>query len=564
MNFRAAALAACILILFPAAASAATWEGERSQTDAAAFASSESLAVLPGTNITFDIPPAGANGSRPVIDISGRLDVGGTASSLVVFRAQSSVFSRYRAPAALQLRGCAFSVRNASFVEMEVRLDGARGLFEDCRFVDCDVIVKDSPAVFQNCTFEWASNLDIIGPAGGPEVLVSGCRFNGSQGWRICEWRWDTYVSAVEANGPVLLRDTNITDYGYGLRQGPGRVRLEWCNVSYCYLGLDIGPAGQTDILGATIENCLYAGVRSRGIIAMRGSTVWGCEYGVVLDGPPGSAPAPLLRGNRIAGNGAFGIAFADSEFSPGDTLFDFDGLQNGAGRMLRFVRLNLSVVDQHQNGVRSYSLNVTDRFGNGENRSWTAGAANLTLADHFIDNGGNRVELFPYTITAWRKGLSNRTVVPTAVESVTLVVPALADLVPLRLTTDPARPGSGRRATCTLVIENRGAAASAPATARLLCQGQPAIEAGIPAIAPGARASVDFQLRVPREGRTDLNAVVDVNENVAESDERNNALAAALEAGPAPHPLSTGQAVGAFLVLVVSAGAALAARRRG
>jgi len=425
MKGPAAACAAIILLLFPTAVLAAPWEGEKELTGAVTVPAGQALAILPGTNLSLGVPPAGANGSRPLLEVCGTLDVSGTAASPVVFRAQSAVFSRYRAPAALRLDGASFSVRNASFIEMVVELDRSGGIFEDCLFIDCDVVVKGSPAAFRNCTFEWASNLNITGDAGGPGVLVSGCRFNGSQGWRICEWRWDTYVSAVEVNGPALLEGTNITAYGHGVRLNSGRARLSGCNISYCYIGMDLGPAGPAELSGTTVENCLYAGVRSRGSLDMRGCLVRGCEHGLVLDAPPATAQAPTLSGNRLFGNGRCGIAFTMPSLDPGDTLFEQEGVPNAVCRMARFSLLTVNVVDQQGAGLRHYSLNLTDRFGNWDNRSWTTSAAALVLPDYLIDNNGSRQDFFPYIIAAIHKGSSNQTVLQGPVDAMTLVVPS-------------------------------------------------------------------------------------------------------------------------------------------
>lgn len=564
MEGRAAALAACILLLFPAAALAAPWEGERSVTGAVTIPAGQALVISPGTNLSLGVPLPGASGSRPFIEVLGALEVCGTADSPVVFRADSAVFSWYRAPAALRLDGGPFSIRNASFIEMVVEVDNSSGSFEDCTFIDCDIIVQGSPAVFQNCTFEWASNLNITGEAGGPRVLVSGCRFNGSQGWRICEWRWDTHSSAVEVNGPVLLEGTNITAYGYGARLNSGRARLSECNISYCYFGMDLGPGGPVEILGTTIENCLYAGVRTGGSLDMRGSTVRGCRYGIVLDGPPGSDSVYSFSGNRLCGNFAYGIAHTRPSVDPGDTLFECGGAPNAGGRMLRFVRLTVNVVDRAQNGLRFYWLNVTDRYGNCDNRSWSSSAAALTLPDFLVDNNGSRREFFPYTITAYLKGSSNRTVVPAVVDSLTLVVPSIADLVPTAVTTVPARPLAGQRISCTLVVQNRGTAASAPASARLSFSGQAGVELEVPAIGPGASVAVSSRLRVPDAGRLRLDARVDTGGVVAESDETNNALVASLEVGPAPKPPPVMvQVMGAMVLTVLAVRAALGARRR-
>jgi hypothetical protein len=419
-----AAAAVALLLLFPSGALALQWEGERTVADTVAVPAGQALAVAAGTNVTFDVPPAGSNGTRPIVDVSGTLEVSGTAERPVTFRADSAVYTRFRAPAALRLDRASFSVRNATFIEMVVEAVNSSGRFEDCLFIDCDIIVKSSPAVFRNCSFVWASNLNITGGTGGPEVQVFGCRFDGSQGWRICEWRWDTYSSAVELNGPAVFEGTNITSYGYGLRLGSGRARLSGCNLSYCYIGMDLGPGGPAEIAGTTVENCLYAGVRSRGDLAMRCNLVTGCRYGLVLDGPAGAAPSRTFSENLLFGNGGFGIAFTGPPIDTGDTLFESGGIRNAGGRVIRFVRLTVNVVDPAGKALGFFALNLTDRFGNPDNRSHRS-PAELTLPEHFIDGNGSRQELFPYTLEASRGGSANRTVLGAPVDSVTLVLPA-------------------------------------------------------------------------------------------------------------------------------------------
>lgn len=565
MKIRAAAtlLAFGFIVLSLPAATAERgepWRGEHGLTEPEMVLSGTTLTVANGTNVTFTIPPEGTGGSRPFIDVRGSLEVCGTADAPVLFRATSSVFERYRIPACITFRGAFFQVQNASFVEMVVDAGDSVGEFWDCHFVDCDIFVRSSPIVFYNCTFEWACCLNISSPPGGPQAQIIGCRFNGSQGWRIAQWRWGTYDSALVVKGPAIVTGTNITEYGYGIRLDGGIPSLSACDISYCYFGISdrpAGPAVRTEIADTTIENCLYIGVDCRGGLAMRNSTVRGCLYGLVLTGQ-GMVDGYVrtFSGNEIFDNGEYGIAFDLPALDPGDTVFTVSGASNGNGRMLRYVKMAVNVVDQVGNPVRNFSLNVTDALGEAQARNWTGDTASLTLTVYSIDNSGTRTEHFPCSITASKKGCANRTVIQVPVEAVTIVVPAQADLRITGLATEPAHPTEGERVIYTLYIENAGQIASVPVKADIAVCGMIVGEATVPALAPGATAKVDLDGWRAAEGGHGVRVRVDPAGALIESDRTNNELVTRTVVGPARYPMAFSTQLLEAVLLIGSTGA--------
>ena len=467
-------------------------------------------------------------------------------------------------------------VRNCSFENLVVSLDGPSGGFRDCTFIYCYIYLKDSPAAFIDCTF-LRSAMSIYSPATLHQTRLANCTFDSQS-----SHRWDPLwmefqsVPAVGVSGYAALDNCTITGYGRGIESLSGLPAITACRVQDCKIGINLETTDLADtpsVIGCVIRNCTSSGLAASGNLLLKDCTVYNCSEGLLLSRDDPKVIANwTLSGNRIFGNKDYGVLLYRADVPLGDTRFDDGaGHANGEGQVAMYGELWINVSMFGPGRLPYQFLNLTDATGN----LWYAypiGQSTFvssSLLSFTVDNLGRRQERFPYTVRVAWEGLFCETVIPAGTWNITLRLPNAPDLVPAAVTLDPPAPKGGDYVVISCIVNNTGPRASQRTGALFTLDGA---RLDLSELYPMDTRSGSTVRAVDWKARPGVHTVtvrLDPDNLLEENDESNNNLTFNFTVAPAPPPAApapnTALLGAAAAVVLAAAGAAgwFARRRR-
>lgn len=617
---RLAALLALLLFLGgpmpPAGAEGATvvWDSDRVVGSVFTVSENETLDISAGVSVGFEPGEPGqpgGNDSRPILAVLGRLVLDGTFDEPVRLAANESLRSGGGEPDCLYIysegRPDRFFARNASFTDMIINIGGSGGRFQDCAFERCDVLLVSSTVSFRNCTFILstigASELPGIEswPSG---VTLEACRFdgrnaasrpppphgNGGSGTEEPNRR-----TAIEVRGDAGLEGCTVSGYSVGLVLGPGSTTVRNSTVSDCSYGmllsgsfgdqmsevrgcavrncsiLGLAATGRTTLTDTVVGDCGELGVYAGDDLLMANCTVFGCPTGVSLGAwRVGEPPDCLLTGNRIFGCGGYAVAAHGLEVDLSGNRFDNGTVSNGEGRLNATRAVRLNVVDPW--GLLSpgaCDLEWTDSFGATGGQRFDSGSS-VVLTQYTLDNDGVRSDRFPYEILIRKGTLENRTVLPAGQDELTVALPVLPDLVPVRLATDTDSIRSGQEIRFLVRVENIGGSIAGQSALVFLVDGAEVDRQRVPPTRIRGNYTVLSNPWRAESGRHTVEVRLDAAGFVRENDEGNNNLTAEFSVSAAPSPASRDPSRGGYylaltmvaIIIAIATAAAWTARR--
>jgi hypothetical protein len=566
---RTSAALTLLLLLLPAlppagaAGASEHWDSERTLRADLAVPALVDLHIGPGVNINFE-PDLNASVFSPIfLNISGGLEVCGTADRPAVFFASNeSLFTQGDIGGRMTLAGNGDSgqiaVRNCSFQNLVVEMDGTGGQFQDCRFDSCYLYIQDSPLRFENCSF-LRSAMSLYSIATVDQTQLYRCTFDTSR-----QERWDPFwqyfedTPAIKVSGYAGIDDCTISGYGAGIQSMSGLPVITGCRIRDCTYGIYLfttDPADTPLVDGCVIHNCSQCAIEAVGNLHLQNCTLSDSVYGLeLLKDAPDSSPNWSLSGNRIFGNEKYGIYLIGVELPPGDTRFDDGaGVTNQQGRVLKQGSLLVEISTRGTASLSHILVNITDAFGTlatGRLSDTTPVYSDLT--EYTVDNSGQRKDYYPYNVRAEWNGIFCETVVSAGTLKVILILEVLPDLVPFEITLDPRSPKGGDWVVISCMVNNPGPTPSS----RVLV---------------GARSNSTVRARdwKARPGSHTMTVQLDPQNTLQENDETNNNLTFNFTVGEAPQkPIAASNIVyaGAATVVILvlaCAGGYLVLRRR-
>jgi len=588
---RLAAAATMLLLLSipgqPARADSAAlgWDSDRVISSIVVINENDTLTIGPGVNLSFEPDTSGApaeNDTRPILAVMGRLVVNGTRGEPVGFRANESLRLTGNEPDCLYIfspgRPDIFSVRNASFSNLIINIDGAGGVFRDCVFERCDVLVAFSAASFINCTFIGSAigTSEFPGEVVWPSaVTVRGCRFDGRD-------QNDSYLrTAIDLQRGAAIEDCTIAHYNTAIVLDMNSSSVRNCEIRDCRDGITLDGNFRTDtaeIFNVSVQNCTgtgisawgrltladsvigdcgYAGVASYGDLLMANCTVYGCPTGVNLwawfDDPP---PDWLLSGNRFFGCTEYALVALGQEVEIAGNRFDNGSVSNGEGWLKVSTAVRVRVVDPLDFPVSGEcDLSWTDNSGLIGGGSFISGSS-VILEEYTIGNDGVRVDRFPYTLSVRKGTITNRTVLPDGESDLSMVLDILADLVPVQLWMDNDGIRAGQEIRFIVRVNNNGGGTARESTVSFVVDGRVVDRQEVPRMSVRGASSVYSAPWVATPGRHALEALVDSSGYIRENNETNNNISVQFNVSGADSAGSSGRYLGsnpAFISLVVA-----------
>lgn len=584
MKRTVAALLALLLLatVQPAAEALQTrevWDGDRTLRANWTVPAAVDLVIGPGVNTTLE-PDENAYYPSPVfLNIAGGLEVCGTADRPARMHASRDFFHSYGMPGGyLNLTGNGMSgqlsVRNCSFENLLVFIESAAGQFTDCVFNGSFVYVADSPASFVNCTFVGAA-VSIYSPASINETVLSGCVFDarGVEGWDPF-WGYFSTVPAIKLSGYALIERCDIRGFGYGIQSLSGVPVVADCTVRDCGTGIELQTTDPTDtpvVERCVVQDCSQKAIRAYGNLLLRDCVLSNSTHGLELyDNNMGAALNRTLSGNRIFGNGMYGITLAGADVDLGDTLFD-DGAggTNGLGRVEKRGELQVFLPLAGTGWLPDLVINVTDAFGDPTPvlRYINSSYHTPLLIEYIIDNSGNRLDYYPYTVSARWKDVFCETVVWAGTANVTLRLEVLPDLLPLEITLDPLLPRGGDWVAISCTVNNTGPTASVRVPVLFMLDGERLDRGELFPVGARASSFVRAQDWRARPGTHTVTVWIDPDNELSENDESNNNLTFNFTVRAAPPQPQAGPSApvlaGAVLAVLIACGAAVIGARR-
>jgi len=467
-------------------------------------------------------------------------------------------------------------VRNCSFRNISLQLNGTAGRFLDCFFETTYLYVSDSSVAFQNCSFR-RSAVSVLNPATQNQSRLSGCSFDSlARGGAAYVWSFIT-STAVKVSGYLAMDNCTISGYGTGIDSSSGVPRITGCVVKGCQVGMSLqttDPADTPSVEDSLIHNCSYYGLAAEGNLLLRNCTMSDSYYGLILyDDDPDTVPNWTLQGNRIFGNRYYGLVLEGRDANPGDTKFDDGaGRTNGQGRIVKSDDLTVFVVTRGTEVLSNLYLSLTDAAGNRTDMR-RINSMRTTFSDvdeYIIDNSGKRTDHYPYTVRAEWNGISSELTVSAGTQNVTLVLEVLPDLVPLEITLDPPFPRAGDWVAISCTVNNTGPMPSSRVPALFTLDGERLDQSELFPVGARSYSFVRAQDWNARKGAHTVTVRLDPQNLLEENDETNNNLTFNFTVGEArqrPIPASDYACAGALaaviLVLACAAGFIVMRRRK-
>ncbi len=244
-------------------------------------------------------------------------------------------------------------------------------------------------------------NLSAVGNKREPIVFTK----SGERKWRKIE---------VNEGSKVVLEHCKIEENSDGVTcWGNSSVTIKNCNISstagaiYCFSSSPL-------IEGNIITNSACAiciGLGSSPLI--RNNTLVNNLVGINI----GPSSSPTITGNIIGNNRDWGIETSSENMNIINNRFDFNGLPNGKGRILRECDLDVKVVDFFGFSVKGAIVSVYNilnekewKIKTGEWEGLPDGFAGAVVRVYFIDNNGTKIMLTPHIIHVEKDGI-NKTI---------------------------------------------------------------------------------------------------------------------------------------------------------
>jgi DNA-directed RNA polymerase subunit RPC12/RpoP len=547
-----------------AAGTVYVWDSDRVVDSTMPVYGNDTLIIKAGVNISFVPGAQDENATFPALAVMGNLWMNGTSERPVRLSADESLWQMGEGPDCIQVynggRADRLSARNASFTDIVVWLYYSGGEFRDCVFDRCDLNVVQSAVSFVNCTFIYSTvSTGQFWEAGSdlPPIIMRECRFDGRDPSSHPPWPYGPgepvpealyQRTAIELQGPVDLEDCRISGYEAGIVADLNNSRLQDCTIQDCVEGviLESQEIGQTaSIRGCTVQNCtdfgIFAlgglrladtvigdcaqtGVQVLGALLMANCTVYNCTTGVALDAGNG-APGWLLSANRIFSCAGYGVRAEGADVDITGNLFGEGGFANGFGRLLVTRQVQLSVTDPTGRALAgTCDVSWTDALGRGGSRIWYRDD-DLLLDEYFVDNAGERVDIFPYALSVRQGAAENRTTIAAGQDRITVVLAVLPDLVPSFLAPDATSIEAGQEVSFLVRVENAGAGPADASTVVFLVDGMEVDSRSVPPLTIRQSQSVYSGPWRATGGRHTVEARVDGNGRIAEDNEANNNL---------------------------------------
>jgi hypothetical protein len=539
------------------------------------------LQVGPGVNISFEPDLKASVFSEVALEVSGGFEVCGTSERPAAFTASNeSLFTLGELGGYILINGNGepgqVEVRNSSFENLVLFLNGSAGRFRDCSFDTSYVFLMDASVAFTGCSFRLSA-VSIFNTATLNRTSLSRCTFNSSR-----PGQWDLYpeyfyyTPAVRISGYAGIYNCTISDYFTGIESSSGLPVIEDCLVEHCQQGMRIDttdPADTPLVADCTVRNCTGAALMASGNLVVRNCTLTSSRYGLELYGSAGGArPNWTLAGNRIFGNQMYGVLLHRAEAGLGDTRFD-DGAGNAnrAGRVEKRTDLGVEAATRGKTNASRIEITLTDALGNRVHRNGQLDYPVVfhDIVEYSVDNSGARTAYFPRQVLAEAGGLYCETTVEAGTANVTLLLTIPVDLVPASVSLDPPRPRAGDWVAITCLVNNTGPVRSPRVLALFTLDGERLDQTDLFPVdgrSGSAVRAVDWRARA---GLHTLTVRLDSLGAAEEMDESNNNLTinfTVREAPPkppaAPDIAYAGGAAAAILGLSV-AGAVLFRRRK-
>jgi hypothetical protein len=539
------------------------------------------LRVGPGVNISFEPDLNASVFSEVALEILGGLEVCGTSDRPAAFHASNeSIYTLGEFGGYVLVTGNGepgqVDVRNCSFTNLVLFLNGSAGRFRDCSFDTSYVFLEDASVAFTGCSFRLSA-VSIFNPATLNRTTLSRCTFNSLHSGQWGEYpEYFDYFPAVRISGYAGIDNCTISGYSSGLESSSGLPVIEDCLVEHCQQGMRIDttdPADTPLVADCTVQNCTGAALMASGNLVVRNCTLTGSRYGLDLYVGAGvEKPDWTLAGNRIFGNQRYGILFHRAEAGLGDTTFeDGAGNANREGRVEKRTDLGVEAATRGKTNESLIEITLADALGNTVHRTGQLDYPVVfhDIVEYSVDNSGARKAYFPRQVRAEAGGLYCETTVEAGTTNVTLLLTIPVDLVPASVSLDPPRPRAGDWVAITCRVNNTGPVQSPRVLALFTLDGERLDQTDLFPVdgrSGSAVRAVDWRARA---GPHTLTVRLDSLDAAEEMDESNNNLTftfSVREAPPKPAAASdiayAGGAAAAVLVLS-GAGAVLLRRRK-